>query len=72
MHSESRAGKSLVDSRDYKSPQMPETCSTLQFSKWRHDGLQYLEAHVTWHHATEFMHEIRQQTVEIAEAVFYQ
>ena len=49
---------------------MPETCSALHFSKWRHDRLNYLEAHERWNHATAFLHEIRQQTVEISSDVF--
>ena len=44
---------------------MPDTCSALHFSKWRHDGLNYLEAHDRWNHGTAFLHDICQQTVEI-------
>ena len=69
-HSDSRTPKTLVDARDYKLPQMPETRSALHFAKWRHDGLVDLEAHNCWNNATAFLHEIRQQTVEISSEVF--
>ena len=48
--SERRAPKTLVDSSDYRFPQMPDSCSALHFSKGRHDGLNNLEAHDCWRH----------------------
>ena len=49
---------------------MPETCSSLHYSKWRHDGPNFLEAHDRWSSATAFLQEIRQQTVDITQEVF--
>ena len=63
-------GSRLIDTRDYKFAQMPETCSTEQFKKWRHDGLTYLESHAQWSGVTHLLHELRKSPVEIDKKVF--
>ena len=68
--SDSCAAKTLPDPRDYKFPQMPFTCSALHLSKWRHDGLNDLDVHDRWSSGTAFLHEIRQQRVEVTQAIF--
>ena len=56
---------SLLDSRDYKFPTMPMTCSVEQSKKWRHDGLAFLEANVSWSQASRVLHEIRKPASEV-------
>ena len=65
----SRATKTLVDSRDYKFPQIPETCNVIMSGKWRHDSLNLLEAYDRWAHSTIFFHEVRKWTGDITQDI---
>ena len=64
------APKGLIDTRDYKVPQMPENCTVEQFKKWRHDATVFLEAHAKWKGAKKILHLTRLGTVEVNEEQF--
>ena len=57
-----RQGKSLVDTRDYKVSQMPESCNAEQFKKWRHDAVIFLEAHSRWKGSRRVLAHLRKET----------
>ena len=67
-----RRGKSLVDSRDYKVSQMPESCNAEQFKKWRHDAVVFLEAHPRWKGARRVLAHLRKQTKAVDHKALYE
>ena len=66
-----RAGKSLVDNRDYKVTQMPEGCNAEQFKKWRHDVIIFLEAHPSWKGARRILGWLRKENKVVTEEILH-